>query len=262
MLFLAAAALAAATPELALAEARHALDAGRLDQTATMITAAISSGANGEPVDRITADLGFARRDWVRAGAIYVRLSNRHPTDARLAECAGIASLEQGETALAATMLDRATALPSASWRAWNARGELADRQGAWDAADAAYARAMALAPDRAEIANNRGWSLLLRGRWREAEAELARAAALAPSSARIANNLDLAQAALGADLPQRRTGEDDNAWAARLNDAGVVAAMMGDRPRAIAAFARAIELRASWDPRTAANLAAIEATR
>jgi Flp pilus assembly protein TadD len=159
-------------------------------------------------------------------------------------------------------MLNRATALPGATWRAWNARGAVADGQGAWDAADAAYARAHALAPSSAEIANNRGWSLLLRGHWREAEAELARAAALAPAVPRIANNLDIARSAIAADLPLRRGGEDDSAWAARLNDAGVVAAMKGDRPRAIAAFARALELRASWDPRAAANLAAVEAKR
>jgi len=262
MLLFAAAALAAATPELALAEARHALDAGRLDQTATMITAAVGIGANGEPVDRLTADLAFARRDWLHAAPIYVRLSNRHMADALIAERAGIASLERGDIALAAAMLDRATALPSASWRAWNARGALADRQGAWEAADDAYSRALALAPERAEIANNRGWSLLLRGRWREAEAELARGAALSPGTLRIANNLELARAAIAADLPQRRAGEADDAWAARLNDAGVVAAMRGERSRAIAAFSRAIELRASWDPRAAANLAAIGTVR
>ena len=262
MLFLAAAALAAATPALALAEARHALDAGRLDQAATMITAALGTGASGEPVDRLNADLAFARRDWTRATPIYVRLSDNHPADALLAERAGIAALELGQSVIAATMLERATAIPSAGWRAWNARGALADKQGAWDAADAAYARAFALAPNRPEIANNRGWSLLLRGRWREAESELSRGVALAPSSPRIANNLDLARAALAADLPQRRADEDDDAWAARLNDAGVVAAMKGDRARAIAAFGQAIELRATWDPRTAANLAAMQAAQ
>lgn len=268
MLFLAVF-LAAASPTSTvsnagstLGEARHALEVGRLDQAAMMMTAASNSGVKGGAFDRLSADLAFARREWARAIPIYVRLSNANPTDAVLAEHAGISSLENGDAVVAKVMLDRATALFAATWRAWDARGALADRQRDWGAADAAYAKALALAPNSAEVANNRGWSLLLRGRWRDAEADLSRAAELAPENSRIGNNSELARASLATHLPQRRTGEDDDAWAARLNDAGVVAAMRGDRPRAIAAFAQSIELRASWDPRAAANLSAIESTR
>ena len=81
-------------------------------------------------------------------------------------------------------MLDRATRLPGVGWRAWNARGAAADRQGRWDEADAAYASAAALDPERAEVPNNQGWSLMLRGRWAEALAAFERAAAIDPEAA------------------------------------------------------------------------------
>ena len=260
MNLLLAAALAVAGPDPSLAEARHALAAGRIDQARTMIAAAVAAGATGDPVERLLADLAFARDDQHEALARYRALLARHPDDALVAERAGIAALDMGDVREGTALLRGAAALPTAGWRAWNALAATADLRSDWDEADRAYARALALAPARAEVANNRGWSLLLRGRWREAEAELARGAALDPSLKRLANNLELARDALASDLPARKAGESDDAWAARLNDAGVAAAMLGDRSRAIAAFARAIEARPVWDARTAANLAAIEA--
>jgi len=258
-MLLLAAALAAAGPNTALIEARHALGAGRLDQARAMIAAAVQSGVSSDPVDRLLADLAFAQGDDERSAALYRALFDRHPAEARLAECAGIALLRLQRVAEAEILLRRATMLPGAEWRAWNGLGAAADARGDWRSADGAYDRAVALAPHQAAVANNRGWSLLLRGRWREAEAELARGAALDPSMSRLTNNLDLARAALETALPARRTGESDEAWAARLNDAGVAAAVRSERARAIAAFARALEARSRWDRRAAANLAAIE---
>ena len=59
-------------------------------------------------------------------------------------------------------------------------------------------------------------------------------------------------------DLPQRRPGESDQDWAARLNDAGVAAELRGDRARAAAAFSQAIETKDSWYIRAANNLSAV----
>jgi Flp pilus assembly protein TadD len=155
-------------------------------------------------------------------------------------------------------MLDRATRQPGAGWRAWNGRGVAADRQGRWEEADAAYARAAELDPARAEVANNQGWSLMLRGRWQEAAAAFERASAINSKLPRLANNLELARAAVAADLPQRMNGESDEAYSARLNDAGVVAAGAGQTKRAEAAFAQALEVRSRWYARAADNLAAL----
>jgi tetratricopeptide (TPR) repeat protein len=118
------------------------------------------------------------------------------------------------------------------------------------------------MAPTSAEVANNSGWSLLLRGRWENAIEPLEIAARLNPSSKRIADNLELARAALADALPKRRSAESAADWAARLNDAGVVARLRGDRKRAVAAFAQAIEARTGWFERAANNLAALESAK
>lgn len=245
-----------------LGEAANAIAAGRLDQAREMLAAAVAAGAKGDPVDRLLADLAYARGEYVQALALYQALLATNPGDALLLERGGVAALRLGRIALATGLLDRATRGPQAGWRAWNARGVAADRQGRWDEADAAYDRAASLGPDRAEIANNRGWSLMLRGRWAEALAAFDRAAALDPQLPRLANNRELARAALSAELPRRMAGENDEQFAARLNDAGVVATASGDIRRAEAAFAQAIGLRSRWFGLAADNLAALAAPR
>lgn len=259
MLLLAAALAAAAVPDVSLAEARHALTVGRLDQARTMIAAAVGAGATGAPVDRLLADLAFAQGDSERSAALYSALLMQQPGDVVMTERAGLSRLRLGRLREAEALLRRASGRPGASWMTWNGLGAIADGRGDWVMADDAYERAAQLAPNRAEVANNRGWSLLLRGQWSEAEAELTRGVALDPAIGRLANNLDLARAALAAALPARRSGETDEGWSARLNDAGVAAAVRGERTRAIAAFSRAIDARAQWNRRASANLAAVE---
>jgi Flp pilus assembly protein TadD len=243
---------------LSLGEAGRAIAAGRLDQARAMLGAAVAAGAKGEPVDRLLADLALARGEHDRALDLYRALLALHPDDPLLLERGGISALRLGKAAEATALLDRATRAPGAGWRAWNARGAAADAQGRWDEADAAYAHAAQMEPNRAEIANNQGWSMMLRGSWADALASFERAAALNPKLPRLANNLELARAAMSADLPPRMSGEGDEAYASRLNDAGVVAAAAGQRQRAEAAFSQAIELRSRWYARAAANLAAL----
>jgi hypothetical protein len=73
-----------------------------------------------------------------------------------------------------------------------------------------------------------------------------------------LANNLELARAAVAADLPVRWAGESDDSYSARLNDAGVVAAAAGQQKRAEAAFSQALEVRSRWYGRAADNLASV----
>lgn len=249
---------AAPSSQVSLAEAGRAIAAGRLDQARSILSVAIAAGAKGDPVDRLLADLHYARGEYVQALTYYRQLIAAHPDEALLLERGGIAALRLGGAAEATALLDRATRQPAAGWRAWNARGVAADRQGRWDEADAAYDTAAELDAGRAEVPNNRGWSLMLRGRWAEALASFERAASINPKLPRLANNLELARAAMAADLPVRWSGESDDAYAARLNDAGVVAAAAGQAKRAEAAFAQAIEVKSRWYARAADNLAAL----
>lgn len=253
------AALAAATPQ-PLSEAAHAIEVGRYVQARMMIGEAIRGGETGDAVQRLVADLAFAENRNDVAFAQYQDLLSRNPDDVELLENAAIAALRTNDLANAWELLDRATALPAASWRAWNARGVAADRKGDWQLADFAYRRAAELAPGNAEVANNRGWSHFLRGDWTDALAQIMQAQQLDPSSTRTANNLELVKAALADDLPSRRPGESDSDWAARLNDAGVIARASGNSARAIAAFTQAIEARSKWYDRAANNLALAEA--
>jgi Flp pilus assembly protein TadD len=251
----AAPAPAAAPKPINLSDVAHAIDVGRLDQARIMLGKALASGATGPAIDRQLADLAYASGSDAEALARYQKLLASTPKDPLLAERAGIAALRTGNVKTAIVLLDRATAVPTPSWRAWNARGAAADLQHDWPKADEAYLNADRLAPNQAEIINNHGWSQLLRGNWRDASVEFDRAAKLDPKSKRIANNLELAKAALANDLPERQPGESDRDWAARLNDAGIAAEARGDRQRAIAAFSQALDASGRWYLRAANNL-------
>jgi Flp pilus assembly protein TadD len=148
----------APSPSVSLSEAGRAIAAGRLDQARAMLGVAVAAGAKGEPVDRLLADLAFARGEKETSINLYRALIGAHPDDPLLLERGGVAALRLGRTAEATALLDRATRLTGAGWRAWNARGAAADRQSRWEEADAAYARAAALDPTRAEVPNNQGW--------------------------------------------------------------------------------------------------------
>lgn len=78
--------------------------------------------------------------------------------------------------------------------------------------------------------------------------------------TARNVRNRKFAQTAVAADLPHRLPGEGGRQLAARLNDAGVVARLRGDKARAIAAYSRAIEARDVWYERAANNLRVAQA--
>lgn len=241
-----------------LSDASQAIDAGRLEEAKLLIGRAVSAGASGVPVDRMVAKLAFASHKYAEALAGYQRLtasSEKQPGD-----CVNgaIAALEIGKPTEAKPLVDCATASPNASWRAWNARGVLADFNQDWSGADEAYSRAHQLAPNEARIINNEGWSKLLRGDWAGAIPFFEQAASIGGASERIANNLELAKAALAADLPKREAGESARDWAARLNDAGVAASLLGEKQRAIAAFTQALDANPSWYDRASNNLKAV----
>lgn len=241
-----------------LEDAALAISAGRLDQARLMISRAVARGASGRAIDRLLADLSFASGKYDDALTQYRELRKGDPSDASVCEPGAIAALKTGHVEAATPLAECATAMPGATWRAWNARGVLADLKRDWEAADEAYGQASSLAPNEAVLANNRGWSHILRGDWLLARDEFEKARELDPKAVRIANNLELARAALATELPRREPGESDRSWAERLNDAGVAAHLLGDRKRAIAAFTQALQASDSWYSLAADNLEAV----
>ncbi|WP_338502749.1 hypothetical protein V6R86_05415 [Sphingomonas kaistensis] len=239
-----------------VAEARHALRQGRPIQAREMVRKAMGEGASGPALDHLLADLAFAEGRWAEATARYQALILGGKRSGNLFEQAAIAALKQGHDKEAMALLDSGAALPDAGPRLFSLRGVLADRREDWSAADAAYRHGLKLDPTSPQLVNNSGWSLLLRGQWSEAHRLIGKAAALAPDDKRIQANLELAASALAADLPRRREGESSLSFAARLNDAGVLALQAGQNEKAQAAFAGALEQSEFWFTRAANNLA------
>lgn len=256
-MFLAALAPVAITvsPQALVSEAHHAIDAGRVDQARLLIARAVAIGAGGLHLERALADVAYESGKYQEAATRYEVLANSPTADTAVIERTGISALRAGDVERSASWITKAVGRSDASWEAWNALGVLADLRREYHAADAAYARGLEIAPSNAILANNKGWSLLMRGAWEEAVTFLEEAAATESPAIRIRNNLELAKAALDQDLPRRRSGEDDESWAARLNDVGVLAHSKGQKGRAIAAFAQAVDARNVWFKRAADNL-------
>lgn len=241
-----------------LKDAAQAIDAGRLQEAKLIIARAITVGFRGAPIERLTADLSFASGKYLQAMAGYQRLVASPAKQPGDCEKGALSALEIDRYDDAKPLVACAIATGNASWRVWNARGVFADSQHDWALADESYQRAHKLAPNEARVINNQGWSMLLRGDWAVAVPLFQKAATLDRDSKRIANNLELAKTALAADLPRRRTGEANEDWAARLNDAGVAAELLGDKQRAIAAFTQALDASPVWYDRASNNLKAL----
>lgn len=237
--------------------ARMAIQAKRLAEGTAIIARAVGAGASGPELERAMADLAFASGRFAEARARYEALLKVRPSDGTLLELAGIAALKLGETDRAFELLSKIE-VAGASWRVWNALGVISDLKADWGAADRCYEEAARLAPTEAGPLNNRGWSHLLRGDWRGASDDFQRALILDPGSQRIADNAQLAKDVIAAGLPKRGEAESDQSIAARLNDAGVAAAALGDKPRAVAAFTHALDASGTWYQRAATNLEAV----
>jgi Flp pilus assembly protein TadD len=245
----------ALNPNQIISDAEHAIQEERLEQASLMVARAMTAGATGPQLARVLADLAYSKGNYPEALVRYQSLVGKAPSNSFLLERAGLAALKLGDATRASPYLVRATGLSHASWRAWNARGVVADMKSDWADADLAFDRASRLAPNQVEPVNNRGWSLILRGKWQDSLPYLQQASAMDPHSTRIADNLELAREALAADLPKRRADETASNWAQRLNDAGVAAGILGDKPRATAAFTQALEASGTWYARAANNL-------
>lgn len=180
---------------------------------------------------------------------------------ARAQQGLGISRLRRDQLEEAAIALEAALRLDPALLRAQRARAAVADRQRDWKRAGAAYAAALALAPNNAETLSNRGWSQLMRGQHAAAQADLEAALAIDRGLDVAIGNLRLARAMQG-NYEAAFEGSTRATLANDLNTVGFAALTRGDLDIAEAYFRRALATNPFYDKTAAANLAWLEAER
>jgi Tfp pilus assembly protein PilF len=235
--------VAAPTPA-ALAMLDAAIAEGRLDDARQMLAPMWASGV--PEVALRNAELALAAGSLPEAAEGFSGLVDG-PLAAAARQGLGITRLRQGRAAEAKAALEQAVAADQTLARAWNALGVLADKAKDWPAADTAYGKAIAAAPNDASLLANRGWSLLMRGHPVAAEQDLARALALAPGLQQARTNLALARALQGRYEDAFRLS-DKKTLAGDLNTVGYAAMSRGDYAVAEAYFNRALSLNPQFD--------------
>ena len=236
-----------------------AVTGNRLIQAERMLGALRAGCAQHPQYLALSGQWALATGRFEQALATFSALAAQAPDNSDYLSAAGRAAFQAGRLVQALDLLNRATALPAADWRAWNALAVLHDRRRDWEASGRAYERALQLAPDQAAILNNRGYSLMLQGRAPEALPYLERAFALDANNEAIRRNRGMAQAMTGTFDDARRPRETTRDWAQRLNNMGYAAWLAGDQPAARRLLARAIEVSDTQFERAEANLARVE---
>lgn len=137
----------------------------------------------------------------------------------------------------------------------------IADRNGDWEMADAAYARAETGGATPAKTLNNWGVSLLARGEMRNAEATFARAMAADPALLIAKNNLAITRAMRGEyRLPNAPLADVEKATL--LYNIGLVALERGERGEARRLFSDALNAHPRHYRAAAGRLAEMEEDR
>lgn len=247
--------IAAAPGALAILD--QAITEGRFE-AAREIIGRIAATNGGPALQLRAAELALAQGALPEAATAYGELLADSLADPAIRAAGqqglGLTRLRQGDLAAAATALDAALAIDPMLARAWTARGVIDDRNRAFDAANAAYARALAIAPDSVAALNNHGYSLLLQQQPQAAEAPLLRALAIEPGLATTRTNLRLARALQGR-YKEAFEGATPDRLAAALNTVGFAAMVRGDYPTAETYFNRALAQNSQFDAVAWANL-------
>lgn len=169
----------------------------------------------------------------------------------------GLALMRQDRIGAARERLTAAVSADGRLWRAWNALGQIHDRQGRYVEAESAYMRALTLTDDQAFIRNNLGFSYMLQGRYPEAERQLLKALAADGSLAVAKENLRLALAWQGRYV-DAMAGVRFADRARILNNIGYIAMLRGEYGRAEAYYTRAMVGSAQFYRVAARNLEAL----
>ena len=237
-----------ALAERALSESRHK-DAGELIERVLL-----AEPENWE-ARLLLAELHLASGSPGRAEPIFESLIDQADGDGRALQGHGIALTLLGNLDRGMESLQRAVALDSGLWRAWNALGYHHDSNRDWAAAADSYRKALEGNPDSALIYNNRGYSMLMQKRLKEAVADFNRALRMDSEFEVARENLRLALAWQGKYV-HAMAGASNRDMPRILNNIGFIAVMRGDYANAEAYLLRAMEADPSYNETAARNLA------
>lgn len=230
-----------------------AINAGRLEDAA-LIIARLAATHDSPELRLRSAELALASAAAAEAITWFSALTDVPETAARARQGLGLAEYRIGDHAAAQKSLEAAVAIDPALLRSWIALAAIADANRDFTAADAAYAKALAIDTNSAAALTNLGYSLLLRGRAGDAEADLVRATQLDPGLAVAQTNLRVARAMQG-KYREAFAGSSRESLAADLNNVGFGALARGDTHTAETYFNRALSLNPRFDPVAWANL-------
>jgi Flp pilus assembly protein TadD len=240
-------------PATALPIIDTAIAEGRAADAGAVLQRALTSADTPELQLR-AGEIALIEGGLAAAATSFTGLVNEPIVAARAHQGLGITRLRQGRTEEAIKSLDAALSADPVLLRATIARGVAADRLRDWPRADAAWARALELAPQSAIARNNRGWSLLLRGRHGEAEADFVAALDADPRLGSARTNLIFARALQGR-YREAFTLSEKTTLAADLNTVGFGAMARGDNEAAQSYFERAMQKNPRFDRTAWANL-------
>jgi Flp pilus assembly protein TadD len=242
--------LPVATAERVLDRGDAALAAGGLEDAQAHYGIVLARDPNNMRAALGLAEVALAGGKTAEARDAFAALAARPgiapDVAAKARQGLGLAWLKDGRTEDALPALESAVAEDDGLWRAWNALGAAHDRRQEWEAAVAAYEKAIALAPEEAGPQNNLGFSLILQGRHREAAAHLVRASHLSRDLDLPRVNLRLALAWQGR-YDDAVAGADPTELPAVLNNVGYVALLKGDLRDAESLLVRSLEASPSY---------------
>ncbi|MEO0679750.1 MAG: tetratricopeptide repeat protein [Pseudomonadota bacterium] len=198
------------------------------EEAVTYFRDALARNPEDAGLRRAYARALYRNRQFAEAGFVYRSLDEAgEATDLdRVNYALALARLEQWDEAEAQLALLPPSARSS---RQSLARALIADQRRNWDAADAAYAEAQALAPQPASVLNNWGVSRMARGEMNAAQRSFEEALIYDPEMFSAKNNLAIAYGL------QRRyrvplVSLTDEERAVILHNLGVIALRQGDR--------------------------------
>jgi Flp pilus assembly protein TadD len=233
------------------------LTAGDPEEAVTYFRNALAQAPDRADFRRGLAISLVRAKRYPEAARIYAEMVARgqaEPAD-RLEQAMVAARLEQWDEARAAV-----AALPPgmSSARRHVVDAMLADHEGNWAAADAAYAQAEALAANPAAVLNNWGVSQMSRGDLLAAAEMFERALSYDSRLFSAKNNLAIAHGLMGDyQLPAVPMTETEKAYL--LNNLGVIAERSGQPEIARGLFAAAVEAHPQHYAAAASRLSALE---